>query len=323
LNAETDKTITVAENTGALANNRGWNLIGQPFLSKYIASEAVGEFDIYVYDGVADNYTPWTKATAPTINPFSAYFIQASNTLAGTGISFAAATGGRTLAPSVAANELKEEVQLNFKSATGSDYALLRMDNAFTTSYEIGSDFEKWIGTGTSKPQIYTSLNGINYAFNGLPMSSVDNLPVGIYTKTAGTTTISANGSKASSLSQLLLTDKSTSPATVTDLLVSNYTFIAAAGTNNSRFAITAHRVPTANVNVAGAGDIKLSIANSQLLLTDLTVNSTIRVFDALGRMVASKIATSNALEISLKAKGIYTVQLQKGTSISTQKVIF
>jgi hypothetical protein len=54
-----------------------------------------------------------------------------------------------------------------------------------------------------------------------------------------------------------------------------------------------------------------------------LAGNTSVRISDALGRMVVSKDATSNMMEIKLNARGIYTVQLQNGTSISTRKVIF
>ncbi|MEI8087058.1 MAG: T9SS type A sorting domain-containing protein, partial [Paludibacter sp.] len=153
---------------------------------------------------------------------------------------------------------------------------------------------------------------------------SVNNLPVGIYTQTAGSTTISVDATKASSLSKLLLTDNGTSPATVTDLLVSNYTFTAAAGTSNTRFAITAQRIATDN-NLIGIenSEVGISIVNGGLVLANVANNASVRVFDALGRMVVSKTATSNMMEIKLNARGIYTVQLQSGSSISTRKVIF
>jgi hypothetical protein len=322
LTAETsNRNIFVAENPGTLSNNSGWNLIGQPFLSKFIANKAVGDYDIYVYNGV--NYSQFTKDNIPAIIPFSAYFIQASTILAGTGISFVS-SNGRQLSPSVAANELLDEVQLDFVSSTGSDYALLRMDNSMTTGYEIGRDLEKWIGTGTPKPQIYTSLGGLNYAFNALPMSSVVNLPVGIYTQTAGSTIIHAAAAKAPSLSKLLLTDHATNPETVTDLLVSDYSFFAAAGTNNSRFTISAQRITTDN-NLIGSefGETQMIINNSKLIINNLAGNTSVRIFDALGRMVVRKTDNSNSMEIKLNSRGIYTVQLQSGTTISTRKVIF
>jgi hypothetical protein len=319
--AETaDRNISVDVNNGPKANDRGWNLIGQPFLSKFIGSHAEGSFDIYVYDEVTNDFTPYTKAKVPNIKPFSAYFVQASASLAGSGIIFNS-TSGRQLSPSVAANDLREEVQIDFNSSTGSDYALLRMDNSLTNDYEVGSDLEKWIGT--TKPQIYTILNGINYAFNALPMSSVVNLPIGFYTKTAGSTTISVNATNAPSISKLILTDNSTNPATEIDLLTSSYTFTAGTGINNSRFSITAQRVSTDNNSIETASsEPQLMSNNSKLIINNLSNNTNVRVFDAIGRMIISKKANSNTMEIKVASAGLYTIQLQLGEQNWTKKVI-
>jgi len=54
-----------------------------------------------------------------------------------------------------------------------------------------------------------------------------------------------------------------------------------------------------------------------------LAGNEKVCVFDALGRMITNKTANSNSLEIKLNARGIYTVQLQNGSTYSTRKVIF
>ena len=198
------------------------------------------------------------------------------------------------------------------------------MDNDQSAAYQIGQDMEKWIGTGTSKPQVYTMLGGINYAFNALPMNNVVNLPIGIYTQTAGSITIHAAAGQAPSLSKLLLTDNSTSPATVTDLLSSNYMFTAAAGTNNTRFAITAQRITTDVIILDNEkSEFNISMLNSKLLIKNILPSTMVRVFDALGRIVINKTANSNLIEIKLTARGIYTVQLQNGTTFSIRKVIF
>ena len=331
-----NRTVPVAaNNAGEISpTNHGWNLIGQPYLSQYIAKDGLNvantsgatAYNIYVSDGTS-TYTPYTQTTVPNINPMSAYFIQASSGLAGSGIIFGLG-GRRQSAMGMIKTDLSDEVKINFTSNTGTDYTLLIMDNNHSTVYEIGYDLEKWIGTGTVKPQVYTLLGGINYAFNALPMSSVNDLPVGIYTQTAGITTISVDATKVQNLSKLFLTDNSTSPVSVTDLLTSNYSFTAAAGTNNTRFTITAQRNTTDN-NVIGSelGENHLIITplaiGIKLTVSNLADNSTVRVFDALGRMVISKNATSNTLEIKLNTKGIYTVQLQNGTTITTRKVIF
>ncbi|MEI7504764.1 MAG: T9SS type A sorting domain-containing protein [Paludibacter sp.] len=325
--AEADKTIDVAyygSGTAVAEVHKGWNLIGQPFLSKFNAGGVLATnlpYLVFSDGGTSKTYTVKSADEVTSLNPFVSYFVQVNATIAADKASFS--TNSRKLARSLVETEFSDKVRIYFNTATGSDNTNLLMDSNQTTAYQIGQDLEKWIGTETAKPQIYTTLAGVNYAYNGLPMTSVMNLPVGIYTQTAGETTIHADAALAPSLSKLLLTDYSTSPATVTDLLTSDYMFTAAAGTNNTRFQITAQRITT-DVNLIGnkLGETQLYIDNSKLIINNLDGKATVRVFDALGRMVVSKNATSNVMEIKLNARGIYTVQLQSGSNISTRKII-
>jgi hypothetical protein len=327
ITAEADKTIDVTyygSGTAVAEVHKGWNLIGQPFLSKFNAGSSLATnlpYFVFSDGAMSMTYTAKLPSEIASLNPFVSFFVQAGATLETNKASFA--TNGRQLARSLVEPELSDRVRIYFNSASGSDNTNLLMDNSQTTAYQIGQDLEKWIGTGTAKPQIYTTLGGVNYAYNGLPITSVNNLSLGIYTQTAGITTIQADASLAPSLSKLLLTDNGTSPATVTDLLVSNYTFTAAAGTNNTRFAISAQRITTDN-NLIGneMGEIGISMVNGKLLMANILPSTSVRIYDALGRMVANKTANNNMMEIKLNARGIYTVQLQSGTSILTRKVI-
>jgi hypothetical protein len=294
----------------------GWNLVGQPFLSRFTGNQVTGASMVTIPDAITGKTYTQPAMSAASFDPFSAYFIQAG---ADESLSFEIA--GRSLAPAIVATDLSDRVQLNFTSATGVDYTNLIMDNDQIAGYQIGKDLEKWVGTGTDKPQIYTQLSGINYAFNALPMTDVQNLPVGIYTKTAGTTTISANAAKAPSLTKLLLLDKSN--GTTTDLLSSNYSFIANAGTNNTRFVITAQRVPTENRINELNGDATISIADGRLVLINIVPSTVLRIYDTIGRLIVNKTMNSTDFKIKLNLKGIYTVQLQNGTKTSTRKVIF
>lgn len=320
ISTETTRIVTVAANTGAAATtNHGWNLIGQPYLSKFTANSATGAFNIYISDGTS-TYSPYSKSNAPDLNPMSAYFVQASSTLANDGISFN--TLGRQSVRSLVNNDLSDEVQLNLTSSTGIDYALLTMDNNLSNDYEIGYDLEKWIGTGTNKPQVYTQLNGLNYAFNTLPMNSVSNLPIGIYTKNGGSISFSANAVKAPGLTNLLLADNSTNPATVTDLLLSDYNFTADAGTNNDRFTITAQHVSTENVIETQKGEPNLTLNNSVLKIQNNAANAIVLIYDAMGRIIANKTVNNSFVEVKLPAIGMYTVRFETGAKNWAKKII-
>ncbi len=326
----TNRKITVAANNAGniSSTNHGWNLIGQPYLSQFVGKDGSNEsytsgataYNIYVYDGTS-TYTPYTQTSVPNINPMSAYFIQASSGLAGSGITFNTA-GRQTIRSLVSTDYAWDKVQLNLTTNTGTDYTLLTMDNNLSNDYEIGYDLEKWIGTGTDKPQVYTQLNGINYAFNALPMNSVNNLPLGIYTKNAGNTTISLNSTQAPSLSKLILTDYATSPATMTDLLIADYSFTAAAGTDNARFVITAQRISTGNVMETETNGPQIIVNNSKLIINNLIGSASVRVVDAIGRIIANKVLNNSSIEILLPVTGMYSIQIESGSKNWTRKVV-
>jgi len=315
-----DRKIPVLENAGSLGtNHNGWNLVGQPYLSKYAGANATGvNYMTLTSDGLR-NYTTYSKIVGglPTLDPFGAYFLQV-----GAPDSIPFTLGGRQSAPSAVTTSLSEVVKLNITTATGSDNTSLILDNDQSASYQIGQDMEKWIGTGTAKPQVYTVLGGINYAFNALSMSSVSNLPLGFYTQTSGSITIDIDATKAASLSKLLLTDNGTSPVSVTDLLSSNYTFTAAAGTNNTRFKITAQRVTTANVVENDADSPEFSITNYKLFIANLSGKSTVRIFDVLGRTLVNEMLNFSSVEIALPSVGVYSVLIESGAKRWTRKFV-
>jgi hypothetical protein len=114
-----------------------------------------------------------------------------------------------------------------------------------------------------------------------------------------------------------------TSGITITPILAglsaANYSFTAVDGTITIS-PITGIDNTLKGNNLNGVG---MLMVNGNLTILNISPLSTVRVFDALGRMVISKTATSNVMDIKLNTRGIYTVQIQNGTSISTRKVIF
>jgi hypothetical protein len=318
--SETAKTIDVTNYTGAAAStDHGWNLVGQPYLSKYNANNGSNMTNMWKFNGLTynDYYNDAYVQNLPVVDPFAAYFTKV--TAAGS-LSFDLASR-QSVRSTVSANTA-DVVFLDCTTATGTDRTNIILDDTQSAGYQNGVDYEKMITTETIIPQVYTVLNGLNYSYNVLPTSSVTQLPLAIYTKTAGSTTISVDGTKVKSLSKLLLTDNGTNPAIITDLLTSNYTFTASAGTDNTRFTITAQRIPTANVVETDIDAFQLSIVNRQLSINNLLPNSSVRVFDAIGRMVINKTASNNSLEIILSAKGMYTVQIEVGGKSWVRKIV-
>ena len=305
-------TNTLGNTVGA--NHKGWNLVGQPYISK-LAGTGVGVNYMTLYDGSV--YTTYANTDVTSIDPFTSFFVQADAALQASTVTFSLAS--RQSLPSSVRNDTIDRIRLYFTTPTGVDNTNLVLGDKQTTDYQIGQDMEKWITRGTDKPQVYTLLNGINYAFNALPIASIQNLPLGIYTNAIGNASISTDAQSAPNLTQLLLTD--TSNGTTTDLLTSNYNFNAAAGTNNGRFLLSAQRAFTELPKISSDQPYCLVIA-SKLLINSLKSKSRVLVYDAFGRFVASELANSTSIEIALPSKGVYIVQIIDATTTTCQKVI-
>lgn len=294
-------------------SNVGWNLVGVPYLSKF-NGDNVGVNFVTVFNGSSYDQYANTDAAVDYLNPFSSFFVQASTT------SLSFGTGGRRLVSKSVANDLTDRVQINVTNGTGTDNTTLIMDDTQSIAYELNQDLGKWLTTGTDKPQIYSVLNGVNYAFNSLPMGAVQDLPLGVYTKVAGSDTIHVDASNAPGISQLLLTDKVT--GITTDLLNSDYSFTATAGTTTSRFSISAQRVVT-NKNVVQSINTPCLISREgKLIISNLAGNTTVRVFDTMGRVVVTEKVYSNTLELPLSVGGVYTIHIQNDSKSWTGKVV-
>ena len=317
--AEAESTVPVLSySTGIAAEvHKGWNLVGQPFLSRFAAQTGSNATFMIMPNNDGKTYTVTSKAfgSLPQVNPFAAYFVQS-----GLNGNITFGLTGRQSIRSLVANNISENLQLNVTTATGNDDTYLVMDNDQSTTYQIGQDMEKWIGTGTDKPQIYSMLGGINYAFNALPMNSVSNLPIGIYTKILGATRISVNVSQAPSLSKLLLKDNST--GTITDLLATDYNFIANEGTDNSRFEITAQRIPTGDAVETVLGEPNISMVNGKFVLDNINGKATVKIYDAIGHLLIDKVAKSSSMEIPINLLGLYIVKIEMGNRSWTKKTV-
>jgi len=311
---ETAATVPTTFYDGNLGNNhKGWNLIGQPYLSKFAGSQ-VGINYLTTWNGSA--YVGQSNSLVSSLNPFEAFFVQVGNTAP---ISFS--LSGRQAVRSVVQQNLKQSLQLNMANNSGTDFSTLIFDNELSNDYEIGHDLEKWVTTTIAKPQIYSVLNDIKYAYNALPISSASNLPVGYFSKTGGVSTISASNVNVAGLSKLILIDNQTGAST--DLLSESYNFTADAGTNNSRFSIIPQRISTNNQVKIENNKPYAFVQQSKLTIKNLSQNTTIRVYNITGKIIHAGFNNGNdTYVLNLKSTGMYMVKIDTKSGSSSLKVV-
>ena len=260
---ETIQPISVSYYTGAAGiTNYGWNLIGQPYLSKYATQSGTNMLNLYKHNGTTYEFYARNTFDLPVLDPFTAYFTQVDNSFSQVNFLLTA----RQFAPASVAVSQSDLVRIHLSTATGTDKTNLIMDDLQSTSYQIGQDLAKMTTLDTNVPQVYTVLGNVNYANNALPLNSVTDLPLAFYTKTAGTSTIHVDATQAKDLSELLLTDTQT--GATTNLLQTDYSFTATAGTTTNRLVLNARKVVTDKPEINNhEGEPQVIINNSKILI--------------------------------------------------------
>ena len=275
---KTTPVVPSRVNNPGNASHAGWNLIGNPYLHYYNLNEVAnsGQLRSGAWTKIMDGdewtgywqtdeeeeivpyltvYDPDTKTYSQELvyyfrelRPFEAVFVQVGEdsmlNFLHPDIIKSPKLLRATKQPS--ANRLYTGITLSGCGQT--DRAGIVLDEDLTTEYEVGADLCKM---GNEKKLNLYTLNAYHnmLGFNALSDSdALAPIPVGMVVFNAGTYTFAFDAEQYSTnaLESLQLIDYVT--GTETDLLHDTYTFDAAEGGNESRFALLlrrANRIPT------------------------------------------------------------------------------
>lgn len=108
------------------------------------------------------------------------------------------------------------------------------------------------------------------------------------------------------------------------DLAQGNYTFEATASANNDRFELTISRKSSVVTErpEATASAVELFGINGQLRAVNLADGDCVRLYDAVGRLVASRRAAGGQLAFDALHAGVYIVVIDTATDHTAQKVV-
>jgi len=99
--------------------------------------------------------------------------------------------------------------------------------------------------------------------------------------------------------------------------LTSDYTYSATAGTNTTRFLISARRVISSTLPQEKRNNLVVFSTNGKIVVDGLSVNSLVRVFDITGKpMAIVSAAVADKLEIPLSVAGVYQVVVESPNQI-------
>ncbi len=329
-------------------NNKGWNFVGNPYLTKYAyqldqnneikevlkAGKLIVnniENNGYMYltiPRVSGTYQYYEQKiyTETTIPPFSAFFIQAGQT---GHLKFIPSS--RTL-QSLAARKVADAqvtqpvyVGVALSSETYKDETSLVIDNQFTQDYEIGSDLEKMLATG-NRPQVYVQDAAYKYAFKSLPQADAAGVnPLGVYLPAKGTYTFAIKESyDMTRVQTVYLTDKEKN--VTVNLLQTPYEFtVDGAKHTAERFYLSVVLAADVTTDMTQTGATTWAVwqdAPLQIRVQGLHIGETLRIFSSTGQMVYEDIMTDTEGIFTLPTAGTYCVQTIGGNATQMKKIM-
>lgn len=347
-----DVTAWGIRNEGVTANNAGWNLVGNPFMTAFhnSADDKIVNYGFtkhgdpwdgtYDWDKSGDEenikyftipeytYEDWrdVRSIGATLEAFYPFAVQVKQDGR-----LAFAPANRELKPSILRQKMAErEVMVDFelKDANGkTDVAGLTICNDYSAAFD-SEDKEKTIKSN-SYLKVYTMVGEYRTAFNSLPEAdAAQPIPVGYIAPSAGNYTFALlEDGDYSTLEHLWLTDYETSKTV--DLLTENYTFETAAGETNTRFALNAilkaESVTTEIGDIEGADVLNMSVygGNKHLVVRGLPSGADVWVYDAAGKLVATWTNVSDAsVQTDVPASGVYSVRAIHNNTAVTKRAI-
>ena len=340
-----------------MANNVGWNFLGNPYLTEYkavsdTAKMVAGGFRQHEEDGRWDGTYDWVESVARfltvpmdtendythewvgnyTIPAFSTFFFQYSATDDGT-----FTMGGTRPQASVAPRfgsapktkpELHIDVLLNGDGEAVTGKAGLFIHDKYDGSLKDFEDVEQWF-VEQNALKTYTFAGGTALAFNLMDeQTATQQIPLGYIATIAGEHTYSINEENdVSGLDHLWLTDSETGETT--DLLARDYTFTTAAGRFDERFilsAVLAKEEVITDIKDIGDSDWAKTIGvyhdGKILTLRGLPENSAVYIFDMTGKLIVSREQLHNVASFNLATQGVYNIRVVSGDRAVTLRSV-
>lgn len=346
-------------NLNAAKRHHGWNFTGSPYISMFNPSVAgitdatlddilmtgyyKGKYspfeDTYKEDGKVYITAPippssltykQTLATATSLKPFAAYFVQTIDptTNGNETKNLTYVKGGRELPASAparaAATKQRVLVELNITAPDGqTDNTGIWVDERYTTDYEIAADLTKMYATGT-RPQLYTlAANNEKLAYNALPDNAATNIPLGLYAPKAGDYTLTLN-ERVSRVAGAETVELLYNNQVVANLLYQDYTITANKGTV-SGYSLSIRRradVSTAVDNTTG-NTITVIANDGYISLVGVPTDAQVSIYDMVGRLINTQYANGETVvNMPIVPQGVYNIVVANGTGYTTIKSV-
>jgi len=316
VSAVTKNTVAVEAYEGTATeggknSNKGWNMLGVPYMSCFDASDAstspsdafikgklnfiTGEYtdaeNVYVSVPTSDFSEYIQKPVSEAVLlPGWCFFVQVSENAT---VSFAAAGQEDDSSLPIYAPKREQAMPtvktgIILSSETASDKTTILVSDKYSvTDYEINADLEKMFGNGYTLAT-YSLAGTTRLVYNAMSNSDATNvIPIGYRAPADGEYTFAINPRYAENgaFEHVNLIDYET--GFVTDLLVSSYSFATERTQNDERFALNVVKAPQTATDITVTGDGLQVTGPQKVIINDkLYIIVDGKMYDAKGVMV-------------------------------------
>lgn len=225
------------------------------------------------------------------------------------------------------------KVKLELNGNSTSDETIVWFNNEATTGRDQSFDAYKLFSSEASLGQLYSSLEGNNYAINGIPLPyDAEVVPLGVKIAQAGSYSILKKDLVQPDGFNILLIDKGNSNFTVDLKNSDSYSFTSAAGTFNDRFILKFTSITTQTENpLVENHDFNIYAFNRIVnivpmnSMTDASKGE-VKIYDLTGRIKKqlSNIEWHSQIPVQVQfneQQGIYIVEVTSGNIRSVHKI--
>ena len=358
---ENSKTVSITvgnwgyDNIETLgANNVGWNMIGNPYMSKFKAADnsMVIEGELQKHPNETNWDGTWYRDTQTVrfitvpydtedayhherlsdypVSAFGAFFIQSKTAGSLTLTNGATRTDAAPIrrAPA-AARETSIDILLSGDMEAHQGKAGFVISNDYSASALAFEDQEQWFGRDAVLTA-YSIIDGKRLAYNLLPELTAEGvIPLGYTATVAGSLSVSVReNDDLSSVESIILTDLTEGVSI--DLLTDDYSFQTAAGQFDDRFTISIRlrsedEVLTAVSERGWQDEVRAAGTDGRIVLHNLPADADVWVYDMTGKLIASQLKDSrfedSVVRMSVPA-GVYNIRVVSGTEAVTLRTI-
>jgi len=290
-------------------------LAGTPYVSKFNLYYANPYKSYYV----APNYTAVASGADYTLNPFGAFFLQAT---ASAPITYNELGIANPSSHPLGAPRFTGLVELQVNNITYTDKTLIRFGDNTSTAYVPGEDALKIQTIAAASPQIYTEANGAcsGLIINSLP-TNTERVDLKVRINRTGAYTIHISDlDKLNNINNVTLVDTET--GIQTDLTQTGYTFDATQTGISSRFYILLSPNISTDIDRSGNNNIEVAVKGKNIALTGLSENANVRLYDVVGKLMYQYSDLKNGQSFDVHIAGVYLMDINSGSQNVKIKIL-